>query len=205
MPEIAPEIPLVIQLPSGQPAYYNPYSGTYGRNKQYAQRLQRAYRAGQTRQTGRGHTAGHLTEYERVKATAAAHNQTPYQRFTRSFERRWGFKYSYWLYLRRHWVDEINGMSSPNSPGKITPAMVSMELQNSGVFTLPGGFPLPSPTLLMRGPEGPVVSQGEAWIELRLEERLEDMNEYREGNKEPGHFHWMTRNAYRPVEWWYYH
>lgn len=199
MPQIDPSIPLVITLPSGQPAYYNPYSGTYGKNKGYAQRLQKSYARGETRQKGRGHQAGRLTEYEARKAAAAAHQQTPWQRFTRQFERRWGFSYSYWRYLRRHWVDEINGMSSPNSPGKITPAMVSMELQNAHVFTLPGGIPAPVPWF------PGAQNEAEDWIEYRLEERLEDMIEYRDGNKEPGHYHWTIRDAYRAQEWWWYH
>jgi hypothetical protein len=115
------------------------------------------------------------------------YGQTPWQRFTRSFERRYGFSYSYWKKLRRLGIDRINQLSSPGM--QVTPGLVAQELQMEDRFSF---FQRPGP-------------MGKAWLEQRIPEKLYSMEQYRNHNRMPGNQYFAMRDSIRPVEWWYYH
>lgn len=171
-PPLFPEPP-ERTLASGLTEYFNPYTGTYIRSKSYAQRMQRGYARGMTRQEARGHVpAVGMTEYGQRRAREEARDF--------AFEQRYGFKYSYWLYLRRNWVDEINEMAAPSA--NIDPLLVGWELQNA-----------------------PQTGHNEEWIEARLAEKLVAMIYYREGNPQPGAADFRTQDGMAPIVWWYYH
>jgi hypothetical protein len=168
-------LPPEIILPTGQAAYLNPYKGTYTTSRSYAMRMQRGFRLGRAQQQAR-------------RGGEPGQSESQVRAFR--FEQRYGFSYLYWRRLQRKWISEINSMSSPG--GRITPEIVSMDLANLRSF--------PALTIFSWG-----AGTAEQMLEQRLEEKLEDMISYREGDSEPGHYHFVVRNNYRPIELWWYH
>jgi len=75
---MAQPLPLEIILPTGQPAFLNPYRGTYTTSRSYAMRMQRAFARGLSQSEARGHA--------------------PFL----------GLTESKWRRLRRLYIDEIN-------------------------------------------------------------------------------------------------
>lgn len=189
--------PLQIVHPNGETILYlNPYTGTYTASKSYGLRMQRGYRRGLPQYEARGKPAGEAAI--RRQQIQEQYGQTPWQRFTQSFERRYGFSYSYWRYLRRNWVDEINSLTSKDGFGHITPTTVSQIIQmwNAGIHD----------------PYHPEFESWQAWVENRLETRLDDTVAYQEfRDKEPGRISWGQRNWLTmtgtgpPIEFYYYH
>lgn len=187
-------LPPEIILPSGRAAFLNPYKGTYTTSRPYALRMQRNFARGLSQSEARGHRVspqGFTEAQIRRQQAQAAGFQTPWERFTLNFERRYGFSYRYWRFLKRRWIDAINARSSPGL--QITPIWIAQELQNaSGIF---------SSFLAINQ-----MPSGKPWIEQRLDEKLADMEAYQDENdKEPGFLHFIRRDNFRPIEWWYYH
>lgn len=180
--------PLEILLPPNRrgeriPAFLNPYRGTYTTSRSYALRMQSGYRRGLTQaQARRGAgSVSELSESQRRRArTQAQYGMTPWQRYNITFQQQYGFSYSYWRYLRKNWIAEINQMAAPDA--QITPVFIAQALANQQL-----------------------TGHNEEWIEQRLQEKLEDMHEYRAGNAEPGFVHWNQKEGMEPIEWWWYH
>jgi hypothetical protein len=169
-------LPPSIILPTGQPAYLNPYRGTYTTSRSYALRMQRGYSRGLSRQTARGHQPpGELTEY-------AVRRQ--------KFEQQYGFSYSRYRRWQRLYLREINANSSPEA--QITPAVLAQDVQimrqTYGTGIVPG-----------------IIIPPENRTEERLAAKLYDMQEYQEGNPLPGRNDFYTREMQRPIEMYWYH
>lgn len=77
-------------------------------------------------------------------------------------------------------IDKINAQSSPGA--RIRPDMILQAESMIAMNQLP--------------PD---------WIEVRLNNRLYAMNNYRRGNPTPGELYFDERINYVPIEWWYYH
>lgn len=194
-----PNRPLEIILPGpgNVKAYYNPYSDTYTKRRDYALRMQRGYVRGIPQYEARG-----KPRYEariRREQVIQTTGQTPWQRYTLTFEQKYGFSLSYWRSLQRRWVREINERSAPG--GRITPAMLAKVRKDWN-----DGF---------RDPRHPEFDIWEDWMENRLDERLYDTIEYQDsGDKDPGRQNWVTRSAWQsgftfkdvpPDELYFYH
>lgn len=107
--------PSEIILPTGRPAYFNPYSGTYITNRSYALRLQRGYSQGLTRQEARGH-GQHPGISERVYRAA-------------QFQNRYGFALTVWERIMRNGGSRLNTMLPDEL--KVTPELVAYFLRNA--------------------------------------------------------------------------
>jgi hypothetical protein len=170
-------LPPSIILPTGQPAFLNPYRGTYTTNRAYALRMQRGYARGISRQTARGHAPGPagLTEYQ-VRA--------------QRFEQQYGFSYSTYRRWQRRYISEINAMSSPEA--QITPMVLAQDIatmrQVYGTGIVPG-----------------IIIPPENRTEERLAAKLYAMQEYQAGDPMPGRQDFYTRETYRPIEMYWYH
>jgi hypothetical protein len=168
-------LPAEIILPTGQPAYLNPYRGTYTTSRAYARRMQSNYSRGLSQTTARGHQPPEgLTEYA-LRA--------------QRFQQQYGITYSWWRKLNRKWIREINAMSSPSA--QITPVIIATDqdaVRGYGIGPVPG-----------------IVIPPENYTEERLAEKLYDMQQYREGNTVPGRQSFYTRENIRPIELWWYH
>lgn len=175
-------LPPEIILPSGKPAYLNPYTGKYSASRSYALRMQRNYSRGLSQSEARGHRAkGGVNESQlRAQREMLQYGMKPWQRFAITFQQRYGFSYRYWRRLKRLYIDSINSMSSPGQ--QVTPVWIQQELINE-----------------------PLTGHNEDWIEARLGEKEYDMFRYRLHDAEPGRVHFDQRDNLAPIEWWYYH
>ena len=175
-------LPPEILSPDGVPLFLNPYKGTYSKSRSYALRMQRDYSRGMPQQAARGHRpVNGLSESQlRSQRSQLAYGMKPWQRFAFTFKQRWGFEYRWWRYLKRHWIDAINSMTSPSQV--ITPVWISQELTNAAL-----------------------TGHNEAWIEQRLSEKLYAMERYRMGDAQPGGINFSHRDGLAPIEWWFYH
>jgi hypothetical protein len=217
-----PGLPLEIILPSGRPAWLNPYQGTYSESRNYALRMQRNYSRGISQASARGHstTAGGLSETQVRRQREQAKYQdelSPWQRFGIGFENRYGFTYNYWRKLRRRYIDEINARALPNAPSN---RMIMLAGQRRDPRVFPADIAAIR-QLYQSGFRDPVHSGAatwEQWTELRLLERLTAIRDYQDG-ADPT----FGRNAYYarsdvwlsvnllggasgpPIELWWYH
>lgn len=183
-----PQQPLEIILPATatrgpRPAFLNPYTGKYTTSRSYALRMQSGFRRGLTQNQARRGIQSVARESEtarRRRLSLSAYGQTPWQRFNLSFEQRYGFSYSWWRYLWRKYIREINEMASPD--GQITPFHIQQQRANMEI-----------------------TGHDDAWLEARLGEKLHDMKEYRAGNPEDGRYNFIHRDGMEPIEFWWYH
>jgi hypothetical protein len=200
-----PSQPLEIILPGpgNRTGYLNPYTGTYTTSRTYGLRMQRGYARGLPQYSARGKPRD---EYgQRRQQIQEEYQQTPYERMTQQFERRYGFSYRYWRQLRRRWIDEINSLTSPGS-GVIPDHIARVkEAWDNG----------------WRDPYRSEFNDWHDWIENRLDERLNDTLDFQElndptsgrqnfnqwrgqpGNVATGQFQFVTTSI--PPELYYYH
>ena len=182
--------PAQIIHPNGQTVLYlNPYTGTYTASRSYGLRMQRGYSRGLPQFEARGKPSG---ESRIRREQAAERGTTPWELFKSSFERRYGFSYSYWRSLRRRWVDEINRLTSKDGFGHIEPVHIQQVIQ---LFAT--GW---------RDRQFPELDTWQAWVENSLDLRLENMIAYQEyGEINPGRQRWLSRSSNPPIEFYYYH
>jgi hypothetical protein len=174
---VSPAAPEII-LPAGQPAYLNPYRGTYTTSRSYALRMQRNYGRGMSQATARGH------------APFGPEGLTEYQVRALRFERRYGFSLRYWRRLQRKYLRELNSQRSPAA--QITADVIAQDL--GIVRQVYGNGPVPG-----------IVIPAENITEERLAELLYATKAYRDGNAGPGRNDFYTRDDIRPIELWWYH
>lgn len=183
--------PLQIIHPNGKTILYlNPYSGTYTASRSYGLRMQRGYARGLPQYEARGKRANEARiQRERIQEQ---YGQTPWERFNQSFERRYGFSYSYWRYLRRKWIDEINKKTSKDGFGHIKPIQVAQMIQLFQTGWRDKAFP--------------EFTDWKPWTENALDLRLENMLAYQEdGDPLPGRGRFFARSSNPPIEFYYYH
>lgn len=193
-------LPSEIILPTGRPAYLNPYSGTYSESRSYAMRMQRNFARGISQSEARGHQAvGGVTES---------------QRRSLRFEELHGIPRRVWDRLYRRHIREINKRTWAAAPG---PRMNAP----GGVRNDPRIFPsdiAAIKALYDTGYRDPVsgAATWEQYAEERLSQRKMAMRDYQD-NHEPasGRAQFDNRTstwvgmigmaAPPPVELWYYH
>ncbi len=201
-------IPAEIILPTGQPAYLNPYKGTYTTSRPYAIRMQRNYARGILQSEARGH---------RQSPEGFTESQLRRQRF----EINRGIPYREWERWRRKYVNEINVRSWPTGPNTRYPVV------NEGVRQDPRVYPEDLAAIKQayddgyRDPAMPNISYQE-WIEIRLTERLSAMIAFQDfKDSTPGRNQYNSRQGAwtaqgmwtgvfsvasgPPLELWYYH
>jgi len=169
-------LPAEIILPTGQPAYLNPYRGTYTTSRSYAQRMQRNYSRGLSQATARGHAP--------VGPEALTESQVRALRF----QQRYGFSYNLWRRWQRKYINEINAMSSPAAQITIEIVAQDVAANQQRMQIVPGVFIPP-----------------ENFTEERLAGKLYEMEAYREGNAGPGRQSFYSRENFRPIEMYWYH
>lgn len=181
--------------------WYNPYTGQYTKlSRNYALRLQRAWKRGETltqARRGGGITTG-AQEYaqrifrrreklEREEAQRELERQEAIQReyslaryqAEQDFRDTNGFSYSYWEYLRENWIIAINNMAWPSAPTE------AMHFDVHGNRKDPRIFPSDVRSvkrLYDQGFRDPVYDAPtwQQWVEARLAERLSAMQQFRD-------------------------
>lgn len=208
-------LPSEIITPSGQPAYLNPYTGTYSTSRSYAMRMQRGYRRGVTQQIARGKRAGEART--RAQRTFERYGITETERFGLGFERRYGFSYKDWRRWRRLWISEINRRTWPQARS------YRMQVDELGQRKDPRIFPedvaavktLYDQGYTEIGRSSPPTWQ--QWVETRLAERLAATIAFQDlHDRAMGQVMYNSRSQTwasqvfiystgPPIEWWFYH
>lgn len=175
-------LPPEIILPTGQPAYLNPYRGTYITNRAYALRLQRGFARGMSRQSARGHVSPTgLTEYA-LRA--------------QRFQERYGFSYSWWRRIQRRYIRPVTDLgqvpkdSWPTAGNWLDIVAVDYQVVKQWYGT---------------GPVPGIIIPPENLVEERLVLKLQGMLEYRNGDRRSGYAEWRARSNIRPIEMYWYH
>jgi hypothetical protein len=138
----------------------------------------------------RGYAAG-LPQVVARRGTPSVPGLSEYQLRQQRFLQRYGFEQQVWRRLYDKYIGKINAMASPAA--QITPMIISQVLQNT-----------------------PVTGLGIDWLENRLAQKLEDMQEWRADGKPAkntnpnlgGYVHyWQEESArmFTPIELWWYH
>lgn len=215
-------LPLEIILPSGKPAYLNPYQGTYSESRSYARRMQSSYARGLSQATARGHRTVNGRSESQIRRDRErityGDQLPPWQRFGLGFEQRYGFSYAYWRFLRRNWIDEINQRAYPHPHSRY------MMVDANGQRADPRIFPSDITAIRQlydngfRDPVHSEVTTWQQWVELRLVERLTAIRDYQDMHDPTfGRLAYQNRSSVwlnanlmggasaPPLELWWYH
>jgi hypothetical protein len=175
-------LPPEIILPGGQPAYLNPYRGTYTTSRSYALRMQSGYARGMSRQSARGH----------VSPTGV----TEYALRAQRFQQKYGYSLSWWRKVQRKYIQPIEDMGQV--PGNDWPTAGNWRdiiAEDYRIVTLWYGT----------GPVPGIIIPPENIVEERLMIKIESMVEYREGDRSTGRGEFYARSFIRPIEMYWYH
>jgi hypothetical protein len=200
MPPISEPL-FIIDVETRETLYYNPYSGQYTRSRSYAERMQRNYLRGISRQEARGH--------------APAANTTEASTRRERFLQRYQIGYNRWRRWQRRYIREINQLAWKDGPR-------TLQIDENGQRADPRIFLIDALAVKQlfdsgfRDPVYPNVLTWDDWFEERLKERLYALQQYHDNhNPQPGRQQWQTHAGTwfgqfasatgPPIELWYYH